>query len=168
MNTAQTTKNLAQKIAKQIAQEPFEILKESKEQITGTEVPGEKEISENKQKFDMAKEELNDKAKSSRRMEAYQRELTDIQKDELFKDLQRRIAQGGEIPIGDYPGLSLEQKQVLKAQMEAVKNRGLQNVADIPLAQPAAKRGRRLFNFGRKQEVKRQQQRVENIVPPSG
>ena len=102
-------------------------------------------------------------------MEAFQRELADIRKGELFKDLQRRIAQGEEISLQDYPELSLEQKQVLKAQMEAVKAQMLnaKNTNDKLLQEPAAKKGRRLFNFGKKQEVKRQQTRVENVVPPS-
>ena len=102
-------------------------------------------------------------------MEAFQRELADIRKGELFKDLQRRIAQGEEISLQDYPELSLEQKQVLKAQIEAVKARDSKfQISDSNLVEPVAKKGRQLFNFGKKQEVKRQQQRVENIIPPSG
>ena len=144
------------------------MLKAAKEQVTGSEAPKEEGGSE-KQKIVNQQDQLQDKMKSSRLMEAYQRELTDIQKEELFKDLQRRIAQGEEIPLENYPGLSIEQKQVLKAQMEAVAARkvgsGMQNAQ---LQEPTTRKSRRLFNFGKKQEVKRQQTRVENIVPPSG
>ena len=157
----------AQKIAKQLAQEPLEILKTAREQVVGNRSE-ESRIREEPKAPDF-QSKLQDKIKSSRKMEAFQRELADIRKGELFKDLQRRIAQGEEISLQDYPELSLEQKQVLKAQMEAVKAQMLnaKNTNDKLLQEPAAKKGRRLFNFGKKQEVKRQQTRVENVVPPS-
>ena len=157
----------AQKIAKQLAQEPLEILKTAREQVVGNRSE-ESRIREEPKAPDF-QSKLQDKIKSSRKMEAFQRELADIRKGELFKDLQRRIAQGEEISLQDYPELSLEQKQVLKAQMEAVKNQRLAiSHKPLELIEPAAKKGRRLFNFGKKQEVKRQQTRVENVVPPSG
>ena len=161
-------KVIAQKIAKQLVQEPLEILKTAKEQVVENQSE-ESGIREEPKAPDF-QSKLQDKIKSSRRMEAFQRELADIRKGELFKDLQRRIAQGEEISLQDYPELSLEQKQVLKAQMEAVKAQMLnaKNSNDKLLQEPAAKKGRRLFNFGKKQEVKRQQTRVENVVPPSG
>jgi len=171
MNTAQTTKNLAQKIATQMAQEPLEILKTARGQVAGEQTPqdpSQSGQSENKPELKY-QQELQDKAKSGRRMEALDRELKDIERERIFKELQRRIAQGEEIPLEDYPGLSLEQKQVLKAQMEAVKTRSAKSgIQNAELQEPVAKKGRQLFNFGKKQEVKRQQTRVERIVPPSG
>ncbi len=160
-------KVIAQKIAKQLVQEPLEILKTAKEQVVENQSE-ESGIREEPKAPDF-QSEIQDKMKSSRRMEAFQRELGDIKREKLFKELQRRISQGEEISLQDYPELSLEQKQVLKAQTEAVKNRDSRfQIPDSNLVEPVAKKGRRLFNFGKKQEVKRQQQRVENIVPPSG
>lgn len=163
MNTAQKK---AQTIAQQIAQEPLEILKNAREQVSGTNIQEpikpEPQPEEQKKAF-----ELQDKMMSARRMEAYQRELIDIRKEEVFKDLQRRISLGEDIPLENYTELTMEQKQVLKAQMEAVAARG-KTIQPEAFQEPAARKGRRLFNFGKKQEVKRQQTRVENIVPPSG
>lgn len=159
-------KTTAQKIAKQIAQEPLELLRTASDQVSGNQIPRQEE-GQKEQKGESFQTELQDKSKASRLMEAYQRELIDIRREDLFKDLQRRISQGEEIPLENYVELSIEQKQVLKAQMEAVKNKPLA-INHQPLVEPAAKKGRRLFNFGKKTEVKRQQTRVENIVPPSG
>lgn len=167
MNAAQTTKNIAQKIAQQLVQEPAEILKTAREQIAGEKNTGIPEKSE--PKIPDFQSELQDKTKASRLIEAYKRELEDIRRERLFKELQRRIAEGEEIPLHDFPELSPEQKQVLKAQMEAYQNQKskLQN-QDNELQEPQPKRSRRLFHFGKKTEVKRQQTRVEKIMPPSG
>jgi hypothetical protein len=164
----------AQTIARQMLDEPLEILKSAKAQVAGENITdGISErapsVVESSSPVGNQQSELLAKVKNSRRMEAFQRELSDIQKEELFKDLQRRIAQGEEVPLQDYRELSLEQKQVLKAQMEAVKVQKNKMMNQEPgMVEPTAKKSRRLFNFGKKQEVKRQQTRVENVVPPSG
>lgn len=160
-----TVQDTAKKIAKQLAWEPLEILKESKEQITGSgSLPAEPAIEK---PLEESRLDSNTLIKNERQMQALGRELDDIRKQNLFKDLQRRISQGEEIPLEDYPELSLEQKQVLKAQMEAVKAR-TQQPRKTSLVEPGAKKGRRLFSFGKKQEVKKQQTRVERVNPPSG
>ena len=172
-DTAKSAKNLAQAIAKQIAGEPLEVLKTAKEQAMGVEAaenpPTESNVSNLENKTTNDQKEQIDKLKSARRIEALNREISDIKKQDLFKDLQKRIANGEEVPLEDYLDLSIEQKQVLKAQMEAVKAQesGIRN-QESGLVEPAAKKGRQLFNFGKKQEVKRQQTHVEKIVPPSG
>lgn len=174
-DTAKSAKSLAQQIAKQTAREPLEILKDVEEQTTGSEVAPEQNTqnpdgSENQKKAVEHQNDLQDKMKSSRRMEALDRELEDIRKQDLFKDLQRRIAEGEQVPLEDYPELSMEQKQVLKAQMEAVRvqmeNARSENGKSF--VEPASKKGRQLFNFGKKQGVKNEQTRVEKPVPPSG
>jgi len=171
----QTARDLARKIARQVAQEPLEVLKKAESQVTGSETQSPQEISPQGQNPDTQTKiaerqgQLRDKLKSGRRVEAYQRELDDIRKRDLFKDLQRRVSEGEEIPVEDYPELSMEQKQVLKAQMEAVRAQSAkqqaagQNVLEVP----RSKRGRR-FGQTRKQEVERQQTRVEKPIPPSG
>lgn len=174
-DTTKSAKNLAQQIAKQMAREPLEILKDVKEQTTGQELFGQPnsqqpESSDNQNKQVEQQKEIQDKMKSTRRMEALNRELEDIHKQEKFSDLQKRISEGEGIALEEYPELSMEQRQVLNAQMEAVRNQieaqkaQSQNV----LVEPAAKKGRQLFNFGKKQAMKNEQTRVEKPVPPSG
>ena len=180
MNTAkqvgQDASALTQKIARQAAAEPLEILKDAQGQISGaTEIGAQKEQYQSQDSGDQAKivqnqNELQDKARSARRMEALNQEIRDIHKQDLFNDLQGKISQGEEIPVADYPELSMEQKQVLKAQAEAYQNRKedveKQNTfIDIPAIH--SKPSRR-FGAGQKQEAERQQTRVEKPVPPSG
>lgn len=174
----QSARDLAQKIARQISQEPLEVLKNAGSQVTGVETPRPQENSSQNQnpetqaKIIQHQNELQDKAKSGRRMEALNQELKDIHKQDLFKDLQGKISQGIEIPIADYTELSMEQKQVLKAQMEAVKYQKQQaeyNKSQKGIPSVISKPGRR---FGaertQKAEAERQQTRVEKPVPPSG
>jgi len=174
MNTAQTTKNLAKQIAKQMAREPLEVLKTARGQVTGETVkPPESSPQASapdvENKIVQNKQELADKIKGGRQMEAFLRELEDIRKQNIFGQLQRRIAEGEEIALSDYTGLSMEQKQVLNAQMEVVKNQieMQKNSAGKTLEVPVSKRGRR-FGPTQKQEAEKQQTRVEKPVPPSG
>jgi len=170
----QSAKGLAQKIAKQIAQEPLEVLKDVREQVAPQEIspqnPQPSQNNENQNKALEEQQKIQDKMKSGRRMEALNRELSDIHKQDLFKDLQAKISQGIEVPLEDYSELSMEQKQVLKAQMEAVRMSKRQNVqTSRQLEVPAihSKPSRR-FGAGQKQEAEKQQTRVEKPVPPSG
>lgn len=164
---------LAQKITKQVVREPLEILNDVKEQTLGETLNPSVSPSEN-QNNDQGKvveqqKKLNDQMKSGRRMEALQREIEDIRKQDVFKNLQRRISEGEEIPLEEYPDLSMEQKQVLMAQMEAVKNQKAQANKNVLKEVPTihSKPSRR-FGAGQKQEAEKQQTRVEKPVPPSG
>ena len=171
--TGQTAKDLAVKIAKQVAREPLEILKNAGEQAVGSEAskPIEKIPNSSPTKPTEGQENALDQMKSTRRMEALNQELKDIQKQDLFKDLQEKISLGEEIPLQDYPELSMEQKQVLNAQMQAVKVQmvNAQYANDKSLEVPAihSKPSRR-FGAGQKHEAEKQQTRVEKPVPPSG
>ena len=171
--TTQTTRDLAQKIARQIAQEPLEILKDASSQVVGPEIvhPQEKQNSQNSQSTLNPQEKSLDQMKSGRRMEALNQELKDIHKQDVFKDLQRKITEGVEVPLEDYPELSMEQKQVLKAQMEAVKTQmtNAKYANDKSLEVPAiSSKPSRRFGAGQKHEAEKQQTRVEKPVPPSG
>ena len=174
----QTARDLAQKIARQIVEEPLELVKNVGSQVTGVETQKSQENSsqnlnpESQAKAVQHQNELQDKAKSSRRMEALNQELEDIHKQDLFKDLQNKIAQGIEVPIADYTELSMEQKQVLKAQMEAVKfqkqqaaHSESQNKAPFITSKPSRRFG---VVRSQKAEAERQQTRVEKPIPPSG
>ena len=172
----QTVRDLAQKIARQMADEPLEVLKEAGSQVVGNEQdvsrqevrPLDNQNPENQAKTIHYQNEIHDKAKSGRRMEALNQELNDIRKQDLFTDLQGKISQGVEVPIADYTGLSIEQKQVLMAQMEAVKTQESRiSNQESGVIETHSKRGRR-FGQGQKQEAEKQQTRVEKPVPPSG
>jgi hypothetical protein len=172
--TGQSARDLAQKIAKQMAREPLEVLKNAENQVTGQEELEPRENpnqnSDNQAKIAEHQRQLQDKMKSGRRMEALEAELKDIRKQDLFKDLQNKIAQGLEVPLEDYPELSMEQKQVLKAQMEAVKFQKQQAAyaqSQEGFKSPVSKKGRR-FGETRKEEAQREQTHVEKPVPPSG
>jgi hypothetical protein len=176
-----SAKDLAREIAKQMAGELPEVLKTAGSQVTGMEKPQGGERSQeaqpqggNEAKIMAHQQELQDKMKAGRRMEALDRELDDIRKQAVFKDLQRRISEGEEPPLEDFEELSMEQKQVLKAQMEAVKFQ--QQQAAYQASQEkgslfgSAKRSRKMGagNKGQKGEAEKQQTRVEKPVPPSG
>lgn len=175
-STSNSAKSLAQQIARQMAQEPLEVLKTASSQVTGEEMQRSPEnqsasqTPEDQTKLLHHQQEIQDKMKSTRRMEALERELGDIHKQDLFKDLQGRISKGEEIPLEDYSELSMEQKQVLKAQMEAVKFQKQQAAYQESQAGGklfgSAKKGRNMR--GQKAEAERQQTRVEKPVPPSG
>ena len=173
-DTTKSAKSLAQQIAKQMAREPLEILKSAGGQVNGesfpsNENPPQRQETSDQKKLEGHQNELQDKMKSTRRMEALNRELSDIQKQDLFSDLQRKISEGTEVPLEDYPELSMEQRQVLKAQMEAkkIQDSRIKN-QESGLVEPAVKKGRQLFNFGKKTAVRREQTHVEKPVPPSG
>lgn len=169
-----SAQNLAKQAAKQIAREPFEILKTAQEQVEGAETPqqpeGQSAASQEQNKRAEEQQKQADKLRSVRQVEALNRELTDIHKQDLFSDLQKKISEGAEVPLEDYPELSLEQKQVLNAEMKAVREQmeNAKSANEKSFVEPAVKKGRQLFNFGKKTEMKREQTRVEKPVPPSG
>lgn len=181
MNTAQqvgqSAKSLAQQIAKQMAREPLEILKTASSQVTGEEKQSSGEFQpqpqtqEEQTKLIHHQQEIQDKMKSNRLLEAFERELGDIHKQDVFKDLQARITAGESVPLEDYSELSMEQKQVLKAQMEAVayqkEQAGYAESQGGGKLFGTSKKGRKMGG-GQKQEAEKQQTRVEKPVPPSG
>ncbi len=178
-DATKSAKSLAQAVARQMAQEPLEILKNASSQVTGEEVHSSPETaqfqpqsSEDQQKLLNNQKELQDKMKTGRRMEALERELEDIHKQDLFKDLQAKISDGMDVPLENYEELTMEQKQVLKAQMEAVKFQKQQ--AAYNEAQGggslfgSAKKSRKMGGGGQKGQAQKEQTRVEKPVPPSG
>ena len=173
--TAKTAQDVAKNIARQVAREPFEILKDAGEQIIPSKVNRPNETNQDKPQgdkpqLDTKQQEQKDQAFADRRMQALQNEVDEIRRQSVVKDLQAKISAGEEIPLEDYPELSMEQKQVLKAQMEAVKIQQAQanaqaGVQEVPTIH--SKPSRR-FGAGQKHEAEKQQTRVEKPVPPSG
>ncbi|MCX6705803.1 MAG: hypothetical protein NTV24_01705 [Candidatus Woesebacteria bacterium] len=167
MNTAKT-------IAKQIAQEPWEILKDAGEQVfprdDGREVGPNQNLNSAQTEAENKKLlEERDKVRSQRLIEALQTELRDRTKNDLIKALREKIAKGEVVYIENYPQLTPEEKEFLKKQIEMVKIQNQQAAREQEtLAEPASKKGRRLFNFGKKTQVQRQQTQTERPLPPSG
>src|SRR5258708_17165030 len=121
MPAIQTAKQIAIQAAKQTIRESNEFLKSTREQIAPlpqTEVKQKPEQKKEEPKVDEAKL-ANQK---SRMMQAYDSELNEIRRDNLFKELQRKISEGEEIALQDFAEeLTSDQREVLKAQMEAVQ-----------------------------------------------
>jgi uncharacterized protein YPO0396 len=159
------TKPTAQQIRNLIVNKPLEILKTAREQISPINQP---EPNENKPKEDS--EPINEQkleSQKSRRIEALDAELNQIRRDNLFKDLQRKIAEGEEIPLENYiKELGSEEREVLKAQMEAVKTRKVasENKSKDSLPQIISKKARGMVGGMVK---KRNQQHVETQKMPS-
>jgi len=167
MNTAQPAKNL-------VAQEPWEILKDAGEQVFPRESGGEVDPNQNLNLIQAEAEnrkllEERDKVRSQRLLEALQRELQDRTKNDLIKSLQEKIAKGEVVYLENYPQLTPEEKEFLKKQTEMVEEQkaNAKNAND-KLIEPAVKKGRRLFNFGKKTQMQRQQTQTERPLPPSG
>ncbi len=179
-DATKSAKSLAQAVARQMAQEPLEILKSASSQVTGEAIHMSPEVqpqiqpqsSEDQQKLLNNQKELQDKMKASRRMEALERELEDMHKQDLFRDLQAKIAEGIEVPLENYEELTMEQKQVLKAQMEAVKFQKQQAAYNESQGGGSlfgsAKKNRKMGGGGQKGQAQKEQTRVEKPVPPSG
>lgn len=133
-------KKVVTQVARQIAQEPIEILKQGGKQIEGAETlrtqapqeaPNQSSEQTNKQPEQKIKE------KDTRLIEALEKEIEDIRAQ---KKMQEQKAKG-ELPPPEAPE---------------------------PLVEPSTKRSRRLFSFGRKTQAERQKTRVEKPLPPSG
>ncbi len=169
MNTTAQVKQAIRKSAQQIAQEPLELLKNAARQVSGEqEKPQQQETpkSENEASPEEQKYKKQVAEQDGRHLEALESELKDIRRQKIFKDLMQRIQNGEDVPLEEFAELSFEQKDVLKAQIQAVKNRNLQQTTSS-IDMPQAKRGRKMGG-GQKGAAKREETRVEKPVPPSG
>lgn len=175
-SAGKSAKSLAQQIARQMAQEPLEVLKDVKSQVTGAEGLPTQERGHQSQSTEPSagpefqkRQEEHDKLSTQRRMEALNRELEDMHKQSIFKDLQEKISAGEDVSVEEYSELSMEQKQVLNAQKEAVQKQieAQRAQGTNVLFTPTPKRSRKMGS-SQKQEAEKQQQRVEKPVPPSG
>lgn len=169
MNTAANLKQNLKKSAKSFTDEPLELLKAAKRQIAPeneyypeeqSQIKSDSEIPQDEQQYKIQKAESE-----GRTLQALENEIKDIRRQKLFNDLIARIQNGEDVPLEEFIELSFEQKDVLKAQMEAVRTRNAQPITD-QLVEPVSKKGRQLF--GQKQSAQKQTTRVEKPVPPSG
>ena len=177
MNTTAQVKQAIKKSAQQMAQEPLELLKSAARQVTGVENlpnsnPKPQQEKPKEESDGVSQEEKNYKKQvaeqDGRHLQALESELKDIRRQKLFNELMKRIQSGEDIPLEEFSDLSFEQKDVLKAQMEAVKKqRDMQANQSSGIPMPEAKRGRKMGG-GQKGAAKKEQTRVEKPVPPSG
>ncbi|MBI3396946.1 hypothetical protein HY045_00560 [Candidatus Woesebacteria bacterium] len=169
-----TSKNIAVQVARQMAQEPLEVLKEGSRQVAGDEnldKPRSHESPEGIENKENQSEAAvkNDKIKSQRLYDAYKKEIDDIRREKVFKDIQARITQGEYVPLLDYPELLREQREVLAAQYQAVQEQKRVQIKRQEKGTPqiATKPSRRMI-AGQKTQMQREQTRVEKPMPPSG
>ena len=169
MNTTAQVKQAIKKTPQQFV-DPLELLKTAKDQIMGPE-NGQQQTQESitSQNNGPTAEENDYKQKISeqdgRHLQALETELKDIRRQKTFKSLMQKINSGIDVFLEEFSELSYEQKDVLKAQIEAVRTRNSQPVTD-QLIEPISKKGRQMF--GQKQSAQKQTTRVEKPVPPSG
>jgi len=171
-NIPQTAKQAAINIAKQTVRESNEFLKSARQQVApNPEVSKEEgrpsDSSSPKSKQEEEKKDMAKLREHSSFMQTYKQELEQIRRDNLFKELQKKISEGEEIPLGDYvSGLTSEQREVLKAQMEVVKIRreqeGKAKKKDT-IPEVVSKKGRQMFSVFKK----RNERYVETRQPPS-
>lgn len=175
MNTTAQVKQLVKKSAQQMAQEPLELLKSAAKQITGVENlpnsnPKPQQDKPKEEGDGVPQDEKNYKKQvaeqDGRHLQALESELKDIRRQKLFNELMKRIQNGEDIPLEEFSELSFEQKDVLKAQMEAVKARNSQQTTSS-VDMPTSKKGRKMGG-GQKGAAKKEETRVEKPVPPSG
>jgi len=144
---ANQTKTLAQQVARQVAQEPLEVIKAGIQQVT----PMEKTSSQPTQtqvyqaqptptQIDIEALKQQDQARSKQLHENLEREIKEIRE----KEKQKRILQA-------------------QAQEEAPTEQKIE-----PLQQPASRPSRKLFSFGPKADAERKKTRIERPLPPTG
>ncbi len=175
MNTTAQVKQAIKKSAQQMAQEPLELLKSAAKQVTGVEnLPNSNpQAHQEKPKEDgdgVPQDEKDYKKKvaeqDGRHLQALESELKDIRRQKLFNELMKRIQEGEDVPLEEFSELSFEHKDVLKAQIEAVKIRNSQRTTSS-VDMPTSKKGRKMGG-GQKGAAKKEETRVEKPVPPSG
>jgi hypothetical protein len=138
-----SSKQLVQDMARKVAQEPSEILKQAKEEVLGTPEPeeegGEKMPSES-QVTEQQKEQI--KAQGARQLQALENELKEIR-------------------------LRKAQEKMVASQEEATEAQGREE--EGPLVEPTPKKGRKLMGTpGPRLQVQREKTHVERIRPTSG
>lgn len=178
-DTSSQLKKAAIKMAQDLAQEPVEILKGVASQV----LPVSEELSQNskdsqssffgikKNNFSQEEKEEQDRVDISRLREL-ESELKQIRIEKQVRELQEKIANGDVVYLEKYPEIPIEQKQVLKAQMEAVAKRRQEEAkaqSSYIQAEPSSRPSRRLFSFGgSKKYAEDLSKSRETRMPPSG
>ncbi len=177
-NITSQIKSAPQDIAKKVAEETSEVLDDAITQVLGT-----KDKTNNSQnnggdnflgldkKASFSEEEKNKQKQADlSKLRELESEIGKIKVEKTVEELQEKIMTGEAVYLENYPDIPIEQKQVLKAQMEAVKERlAREQQAKQPRQEPSARPSRRLFSFGgSKKHAEDLQRSTETRMPPSG
>lgn len=137
---------LHQKVLSQIVEETEKTFESAKSQV----LPQKKEIPTKKEQEGLkeSREEKQIEARSRMLLQKLRAELEEIRREKIFNELSKRVSQGEEINLSLYPNLTIEQRQVLKAQMEAIKRKKEElekSEQKEDIQEPTTKRPRGLF-----------------------
>ena len=169
---AKQSKKLAVTTAKQMAHEPLEVAKSAGRQITGLETSGQpfqRPSSEQPSSPSLNQpDEQKIKEKGERVLQALESELKDIRIQNLFDDVQRKIAYGESVNLQSYPELSQEQRGALEVQMNAIQaQKANAETESRTLTEPKTKRPRK-FLAGMQGQVDKLKRKAEIRMPPTG
>jgi len=161
-------------LVKQLAQEPLEMVKTAAGQVglegQSVQSPSTKGTGGLNQENPTGFREEEKKKQAQidlshlRELEA---EVKKIRIENQVKEIQQKMMAGETIYLEEYPQIPIEEKQVLKAQMEALKRKA---VAPAIQEEPSLRPSRKGF-FGLKkpkQAVDQLQRQTETRLPPSG
>jgi len=172
-----TVKSLGKSTAKRVFEESLELLQEGKKQVlneeneTSPQRTSESVVDKSMRNGLPEGYEKKVKVQEKQKLENLDRRIQEIRKQKLVEDLQKRISDGEDVSLISYPELDWEQRQVLQAQMQAVKERKLwvmQKGGD-DLFEPGTKRRKGFFRSrGMKGRVEKLKRKSEIRMPPSG
>jgi|GEM_PF-1531381 len=176
---ASQTKQNAIKVAQTLVQEPSELLKTAAGQILPTSEKQSPTKSDQPSSFlDVSENGFSEEDKKKQEqvdmshLRELEAELRQVRIEKIVRELQEKIANGEVVYLEEYPEIPVEQKQVLKAQMEAIAKRREEEVkaqAGQAVSGPSSRPSRRLFSFGgSKKHVEDLQKSRETRMPPSG
>ena len=176
---ASQTKRNAIRMAQTLVQEPSEILKTAAGQILPTSEKQSPTKSGQPSSFlDVSENGFSEEDKKKQeqvdmsRLRELEGELRQVRIEKTVRELQEKISNGEIVYLEEYPEIPVEQKQVLKAQMEAIAKRREEEVkaqAGQAVSEPSSRPSRRLFSFGgSKKHAEDLQKSRETRMPPSG
>jgi len=147
---AKQTKTLAQQIAKQVAQEPLEVIKAGTQQVTGAEKA-------------VTQPPVQGQAPQAQSIPApldieALKQKDQVRSRQLYDNLEREIKEIRE---------KKEQEKAMRAQVQAQAAVPPEQKIK-PLVQLASRPSRKLFSFGPKADAERKKTRVERPLPPTG
>lgn len=168
-------KKAPQDIAKKVLEETSEIWDEAVGQVLSGDRRQNFSADNNplglKTGTSFSEEEKNrQKQMDLSRLRELEAEIEKVRIDQKIKELQEKIMAGETVYLENYPEIPIEQKQVLKAQIEAVRQRMMAQASSQSVKpEPSTKQSRRLFSFGgSKKHAEDLQRSTETRMPPSG
>ncbi len=170
-------KTVPQDVVRRVADETLEVLGDAKSQVlVSKDKPNNSQMDDGdflglKGDYSFSEEERNrQKQADLSRLRELESEIKKVEMEKTVRELQEKIMAGEVVYLENYPGIPIEQKQVLKAQMEAVRQRleDRQQVSQ-PKPEPSTRPSRRFLGFGgSKKRVEDLQRSTETRMPPSG